>query len=186
MSEWFYCTDFWDLESVPRGPITFGELVATIKEGIIKPETMVCIDLDDQEDWRPADTFAEVIAECPPDLNELARLYVVGCESEEWPEELWWVWEKVFRWVRHLPQLALDLIVQIVKLEPTHEIAEAIATGPLEELLDAHGAVIITRVEEEARRSPLFRYCLAGVWRRTIPDDIWNRLTIALGTQVRY
>jgi hypothetical protein len=183
MSKWFYCPDFWELNSIPQGPIELDELVSMIKEGDLGSEIMVSLD---DEAWREADTFAEIMAKCPPNLDELAKLYIEGCKSENWPEELRWVREKMQRWTDHLPQLAVDWIVRIVEVEPLSELLEQIGAGPLEDILDSHGEDIIERIEKEASRSFHFRYCLAGVWRRRISQNVWDKMTLALGTQVRY
>ena len=55
-----------------------------------------------------------------------------------------------------------------------------LAAGALEDLLVRHGAQFIERIEEKALQSERFRYLLSGVWRNSIPDDIWSRVHTAV------
>jgi hypothetical protein len=51
-----------------------------------------------------------------------------------------------------------------------------LAAGPLEDLFGWHGAQFIGRVEQEARNDPSFAQLLGGVWKSTIPENIWLRV----------
>src|SRR3989449_8134031 len=58
------------------------------------------------------------------------------------------------------------------------DVLGSIAAGPLEDLLAAHGARFVARVEQQARRDDRFRACLGGVWLNPedVPEDILRRL----------
>lgn len=56
-----------------------------------------------------------------------------------------------------------------------------LAAGPLENLLAYFGAEYIEKVEEQSRRNPAFRHLLGGVWRSSMPKEIWDRVTAARG-----
>jgi hypothetical protein len=56
-----------------------------------------------------------------------------------------------------------------------------LAAGPVESLLSWHGAQFMDRIEAEARQSPAFAHILGGVWRRDMPDEIWQRVEAARG-----
>jgi len=53
-------------------------------------------------------------------------------------------------------------------------------------LLSDYGEHFIERVEQQAATDAKFRYCLAGVWQSEMSDELWRRVTIALGDQERY
>jgi hypothetical protein len=67
---------------------------------------------------------------------------------------------------REDPELCYKVILQalrIVPADPGNSIFQALAACPLEDLLAAHGAAMIERVEVEARRNPEFNLLLGGV-----------------------
>jgi hypothetical protein len=53
-------------------------------------------------------------------------------------------------------------------------------------LLADYGEQFIERIEQQAAADEKFRYCLAGVWRAGMSDELWSRVTNALGDQERY
>lgn len=65
------------------------------------------------------------------------------------------------------------------KPDPSHPTFQVLAAGPLEDLLGAHGAVLIERVEVEARRNPAFNLLLGGVWQNEISKEVWARIQAA-------
>jgi hypothetical protein len=68
------------------------------------------------------------------------------------------------------------MILELVKRSSSDLVLSYIAAGPLEDLIVAHPALLIDRIEEMARKDSRFRQCLAGVWKSTIPDDVWERI----------
>lgn len=54
----------------------------------------------------------------------------------------------------------------------------SIVAGPLEELIENHGDLVIEKIEREARVSPKFRKLLCGVWE-TSKTNIWKRVVTA-------
>ena len=56
-----------------------------------------------------------------------------------------------------------------------------IAAGPLEDLLEAHGAAVIAHLEKIAKIDPRFRLMLSGTWGRDrIDPGVWGRLVAAV------
>ena len=51
-----------------------------------------------------------------------------------------------------------------------------LAAGPLEDLLANFGTEYIDRIEKFARQDAQFNELLGGVWKRSIPDDVWERV----------
>ena len=56
------------------------------------------------------------------------------------------------------------------------KVVAVLAAGPLEGLLAKRGTEFIDRVEELARKDPKFNHLLGGVWRNTMPDEVWQRV----------
>ena len=71
---------------------------------------------------------------------------------------------------------AWHLVIEILRQAPAPTILEALAAGPLEEMLTQHGAAVIDRLEAEAATNPAFASLLAGIWQGLMPDDIWERV----------
>ena len=56
-----------------------------------------------------------------------------------------------------------------------------IAAGPLEDLLEAHGSLVIAHLEKVAKIDPRFRLMLSGTWGgNRIDPDVWTRLSAAV------
>jgi len=72
------------------------------------------------------------------------------------------------------PETAWHAILELSRRPLTEEQEELLAAGPLETLLSLHGPTFIDRVLKEAESNPRFNYLLGGVWRREMPDEIWE------------
>ena len=56
-----------------------------------------------------------------------------------------------------------------------------IASGPLEDLLEAHGPLVIPHLEKIAKIDPRFRLMVSGIWNQARVDpDVWLRLVAAV------
>jgi hypothetical protein len=179
MSAWYYWPDYWEPESKAKGPVSLQELVELINTSQIEDDTYIC--REGQDDWREADIVPEILAEIPIDIEELAKEFISAASNEKWPEDLWWVWEKMYRLVEHVPQTALEVIVQITSLDPPDEVLAYVGAAPLETLLALHGKGMIEKIEKEAKQNPHLRTCLAGVWKSTISDEVWERVRKVVG-----
>jgi hypothetical protein len=82
-----------------------------------------------------------------------------------------------FDWVvRQHPEHAWECILATVADPRAKPYLGTLAAGPIEDLLGLHGDTFIDRVEQEARRSPLFAWTLGGVWKCQMTDEIWARI----------
>lgn len=112
---------------------------------------------------------------------EKARLVAAWIEGQAAPErsELaaknWWAIEAMFEIPFEQPELAWELILRIHAATDSEEVRTMLAAGPIEDLMEQHGAEFIERVETFARRDPLFRRLLAGVWLSESPRSEWQR-----------
>ena len=87
-----------------------------------------------------------------------------------------WVDDFEYKAVYESPNLAIDLILEILKLGLSEKTKEVLAAGPLEQVLANHGDAIIERVELLARRDPQFSSLLGGVWQNNMSDEVWMRV----------
>lgn len=79
---------------------------------------------------------------------------------------------------RH-PRLCLDAILLIlarIPSDPADRHFQVLAAGPLENLLERHGAGMIDEIDVLARRSPSFRRLLNGVWTSRMDSAVVERL----------
>jgi uncharacterized protein DUF6869 len=70
----------------------------------------------------------------------------------------------VFSMTLDAPEDALAFVFAALEHAETAAQEAYLAAGALEQLLRRHGALVIDRVLDAARRDPKFRRCLSGVW----------------------
>jgi hypothetical protein len=91
---------------------------------------------------------------------------------------------------------AFDCVGEMVRAAPLNAVAflvvacaacvapsqlAMVAAGPLEDLLEEHGPVVIHELERIAKIDPRFRLMLSGTWgRERIAPDVWARLVAAV------
>ena len=102
--------------------------------------------------------------------------------QDKMPEETLWASVKLDKIVDYDPELAWELILQILATVRSDKIYPVLAAGPLENLLVYHGEKYIERVEKQARQDPAFNMLLGGVWRNSIAKDVWRRVEKARKT----
>ena len=91
-------------------------------------------------------------------------------------EEDFWAFMMMCDLVSDHPQDAWLMILEILATDPSPRIMQNLSAGPLEDLLAMHGERFIFRVEEEARRDPVFRKLLGGVWQNSMTVPVWSRV----------
>ena len=87
-----------------------------------------------------------------------------------------WVGDFEYEATYEKPELGLELILEVLRLDPSIEIIEVLAAGPLEDLLSQHGESMITKIEFLARNNGKFANLLGGVWQNSMPEEVWNRV----------
>jgi hypothetical protein len=95
-------------------------------------------------------------------------------EQGEPPEDTFWSWEKLDDAVRRQPDLAWELILQILETDQSSVTLENLAAGHLEDLFVRHGDSYIERIENQAECDSTFNLLLGGVWKNAMSDDVWN------------
>lgn len=76
-----------------------------------------------------------------------------------------------------------QFILKVVAKRPSEWTLCMLAAGPIEDLIGECGDAFIDRIEVEARRDPVFRRALHGVWKSTSSQDVWNRIVQARGPE---
>jgi hypothetical protein len=76
------------------------------------------------------------------------------------------------------PDKAIDLIVEILKIEANPVLLSLLAAGPLEDVISME---TIDRIEREAAANKRFHDLLGGVWYYRAPDELKARLDALVG-----
>jgi hypothetical protein len=85
-----------------------------------------------------------------------------------------WARDKMFDLPREQPELAWDLILEILARDPDDETLSLVAVGPLQDLVNQHPRTFADRIEEQARRNSKFREMLGGLI--AIPDELLRQI----------
>jgi hypothetical protein len=91
-------------------------------------------------------------------------------------EKLQWIMTLEYDLLEESPEFLWLLILAIHGKNQSPKMQAVLAAGPLEDLLGRHGADFIERVETQARVDPAFAKLLGGVWKSTIPEEVWLRV----------
>lgn len=111
----------------------------------------------------------------------LADVLLEGIASGQSSDELHRAHDCLSEMVRTASESALAFLVVACARCPTVEALSVVAAGPLEDLLEAHGAVVIGRLETIAKVDPKFRLMLSGTWgKERIDPAVWARLVEAV------
>jgi hypothetical protein len=78
------------------------------------------------------------------------------------------------------PDRAIDVIVEILKIENNPVLLSMLAAGPLEDVISMR---TIDRIEREAAASKRFRDLLGGVWYYRAPEELKARLDALIGDE---
>ncbi len=113
------------------------------------------------------------------ELKEVAKAWIEMWDIElEDPARNMYGWVDDFEYeaVYENPDLAIDLVLEVLNHAPTDKTKEVLAAGPLEQVLANHGSKIIERVESLAGSNPDFSSLLGGVWQNSMSPEIWQRV----------
>jgi len=114
-----------------------------------------------------------------PDADTLALVEAwIALQSAKGKEKGRYDWasERLHDLVSKDPEAAWRVIDLIWRRDQSDGILANLAAGPVEDLLAWHGPAFIERVHLTARREPVFRKMLGGVWRNAIAEPVWRRL----------
>ena len=69
-------------------------------------------------------------------------------------------------------------VLAVISRRPSERVLGMLAAGIMEDLLQDSGALFIDRIEEQARKDPLFKSMLDGIWESG-SQEVWLRLEAA-------
>ena len=112
-------------------------------------------------------------------IDELAQVWIEQTDKPFKDHD--YNWQAFQDYQRELieydPDLALDLVVAVLKIETNPFLLSVLAAGLLEDVIDMP---VIDRIEREAAADPRFLALLGGVWYSRKPDDVKARLDAIL------
>jgi hypothetical protein len=78
--------------------------------------------------------------------------------------------------IRGDPEATWSVIGKMLERDTSDAILSNVGAGPLEDLLVAHGARFIDRIEKRAESDMTFKKVLGTVWKNAMSEDVWQRV----------
>jgi hypothetical protein len=110
---------------------------------------------------------------------ELAKAYVrhvLAEEESDEKEETLWAFMEFVRLIRTDPSDAWTVVKQVLSVDSSSGIMEAVSAGLVEELLVTHGPAIISTIERDAGQNKLIAEMLGGVWESDMDREVWKKI----------
>jgi hypothetical protein len=177
-ADWYYCDAEKDSDRCD-GPITLSALAALIRSGELPHDVLVSTN---KTDWEEADSVEPFLRAIPIDRERIIREFIEYGEVED-PKDVKWGWasDRMYSILEGAPEIAWELIVDLVERAPSDRSLEYFAAGPLEDLLSKDGPRFIERVEQRARQNDKFKRAVKVLRRLGMTDDVWRRVQTASG-----
>jgi hypothetical protein len=119
------------------------------------------------------------------EIDDLAREWIAYQEASEGAgqncrevSELQWVYNLVDEMIREQPEETWKFVLAVRRLDRSEMIERDLACQVFEDVMSAHGATLIERVEAEAKRDPSFVRLIELSYRLEMTDDVWSRLQL--------
>lgn len=167
---WYYSDEEKDPEQCD-GPVTFEQLVALLRSGQLPDGVLVSSDL---VEWREADTVERILRAIPIDRERIIREFIEYGEAED--PDWGWASDRMYSILDGAPEIAWEIIVELIDRAPSEAALEYFAAGPLEDLLSKDGPTFIDRVEARAAINEKFRRAVGRLRRLGMVDDVWGRV----------
>lgn len=113
------------------------------------------------------------------DLNKVAQAWIEMWNLEvDDPARHQFEWVEDFEYIAvyENPEVAIDLVLEVLNLNQGNNILEVLSAGPLEQVLAEHGPSVIDRVENLARTNKEFSSLLGGVWKNAMTEEVWAKV----------
>lgn len=167
---WYFC----DAEKDPErcgGPVAFEQLVALMRSGQLPDGVLVSSDM---VEWQEADTMERILRAIPIDRERIIREFIEYGEAED--PDWGWASDRMYSILDGAPEIAWEIIVELVDRAPSDGSLSFFAAGPLEDLLSKDGPDFIDRVEGRAAMNERFRRAVGMLRRLGMADDVWARV----------
>jgi hypothetical protein len=175
---WYYCDAERDSDTA-YGPVSLRRLCELIRSDQLPYGVLVSLDQTPGPHWAEADTIEEIVRAIPLDRERLIVEYIGYGEAPSGEENWGWASDRMYSLLDGVPELAWDLIVEMIERAPSDDSLSFIAASPLEDLLSKDGALFIDRVEERALQNTKFRQALGMLNRLGMTDNVWQRVQAA-------
>lgn len=110
------------------------------------------------------------------DTSKLIQAYIEYCENHDQKNE--WAMDLFdHNMIYDTPYQAWPILLELIRLAKNKTQLYLIAAGPLENIVNYHGANFIERIEEEARKNPRFSWTILGVWPNKKDKVVFERFT---------
>ena len=172
---WYYCNGESDPDGC-TGPVSLDGLAALIRSGELPWDVLVSTT---KVEWNAADSVEAILRATPIDRERMVREYIEYGETEvpEWG----WASARMFNILEGAPELAWELIVDLIYRALSDKSLGFVAASPLEDLLSKDGPTFIERVEHRARQDDKFRRALGMLRRLEMTAEVWDRVVEAAG-----
>lgn len=87
-----------------------------------------------------------------------------------------WAMVEMLTLAENEPDLALDMILELLARARSDQALGQLTAGPLERLIWKNGRAVIDRVEAVATTTPRLAELLKGIYRIDVPQDVWERI----------
>lgn len=88
----------------------------------------------------------------------------LGPNGNKGNDNLNWAVEKMLDIPYKEPELAWEIIITIIKKNPSPKVISQLGAGPLEDIMRYHGNNFMKRVEKAVVENALFKDCMKSVW----------------------
>jgi hypothetical protein len=110
------------------------------------------------------------------DLANAYVRYALAEEESDEKEETLWAFMEFVRLIRTDPSGAWTVVKQVLAIDSSSGIMEAVSAGLVEELLVTHGPAIISTIERDAGQNKLIAEMLGGVWESDMDRNVWKKV----------
>lgn len=172
---WYYCDE--RVDPVDRvGPMSLSQLAELILRGDLPFDILVSSEPSPDATWLEADTVREILDAVPLDRERLVREHIAYGEASPGEEHWGWASDRMYSILEAIPELAWELITEMIERAPSDVSLSFLAASPLEDLLSEDGPQFIARVEQRAAENVNFRRALGMLRRLGMTDDVWQRV----------
>lgn len=177
-AHWYYCDAERDDETA-YGPVALDELCELIRVGTLPFDVLVSVEKEPGPSWVEADTVEEILRGVPLDRERLMAEYIGYGEAPKGEENWGWASYRMHSLLEAQPEMAWELIVEMIERAPSDRSLGFLAASPLEDLLSKDGPSFIDRVEQRATESVPFFRALGMLRRLGMTEDVWRRVQSA-------
>jgi hypothetical protein len=174
-ARWYYCDAERDAENA-HGPVSLEQLCQLIRTDELPYDVLVSVEPTPGPSWVEADTVEEILRALPLDRERLIREYIEYGEAPPGEENWGWASDRMYSLLEALPELAWEVLLEMIERAPSDSSLGFLAASPLEDLLSKDGPSFIARLEQHAVENAKFRRSLGMLRRLGMTDDVWQRV----------